>query len=50
MCEVLNFLLGEADLVINLTRRDRMQDRDTCEVVAMSRQNIRARLRLEFCF
>ncbi|TWW71197.1 hypothetical protein D4764_17G0006800 [Takifugu flavidus] len=40
----------QAKLAIYLTRRDRIQDGDTYDVVVMWKQNIRARLRLEFCF
>lgn len=44
-CQVLKFLLREAKLY--LTWRDRIWDRDTCVVVAVWRQNIRARLNLD---
>jgi len=49
-CQLLNFLLGEAKLAVYLTRRDKLQDGPTCDVVALWRQSVKARLRLEFCF
>ena len=49
-CQLLNFLVGEAKLSIYLTRRDRLQGKSTLDVVTLWKYNVKARLRLEFCF
>ncbi|KAM9738114.1 uncharacterized protein ACNS7B_013564 [Menidia menidia] len=47
---ILNYLLAEAKMAIYLTRRDKMQGGPQLDVVTLWKVNIRARLRLEFCF
>lgn len=49
-CHILNFLIGEAKLAIYLTRRDKLQTELVGDVVALWKRNVKARLRLEFCF
>ncbi|KAK0138454.1 Transposon TX1 uncharacterized protein [Merluccius polli] len=49
-CRLLNFLIGEAKMSIYLTRRDRLQGGPTLDPVTQWRYNVKARLRLEFCF
>ena len=49
-CKLVNFLFGEAKLAIYLTRRDRLQTGAAQNVVALWKCNVKARLRLEFCF
>uniref|UniRef100_A0A8P4KAC5 Reverse transcriptase domain-containing protein n=1 Tax=Dicentrarchus labrax TaxID=13489 RepID=A0A8P4KAC5_DICLA len=49
-CRLLNFLIGEAKMSIYLTRRDRLQGGPTLDPVTLWRYNVKARLRLEFCF
>jgi len=49
-CQLLNFLVGEAKVSIYLTRRDRLQGGSTLDVVTLWRYNVKAGLRLEFCF
>lgn len=49
-CQVLNFLIREANLAIYQARRNRVWDRNMCDVKDMREQNIKVRLRLEFCF
>ena len=48
--QLLNFLIGEAKLSIYLTRRDRLQGGPTLDPVILWKHNVKARLRLEFCF
>lgn len=49
-CQVLNFLIREANLAIYQACRNRVWDRNMCDVKDMREQNIKVRLRLEFCF
>ena len=49
-CQLLNFLIGEAKMSIYLTCRDKLQGGPTLDPVTLWRHNVKARLRLEFCF
>ncbi|XP_015258051.1 PREDICTED: uncharacterized protein LOC107103050 [Cyprinodon variegatus] len=47
---ILNYLISEAKMAIYLTRRDKLQEGPQLDAVALWKCNIKARLRLEFCF
>uniref|UniRef100_A0A3Q2ZXK0 Reverse transcriptase domain-containing protein n=1 Tax=Kryptolebias marmoratus TaxID=37003 RepID=A0A3Q2ZXK0_KRYMA len=47
---ILNYLIAEAKMSIYITRRDRLQAGPQIDVVALWKCNVKARLRLEFCF
>ena len=49
-CRLQNVLIGEAKMSIYLTRRDRLQGGPTLDPVILWKYNVKARLRLEFCF
>ena len=48
--QILNFLLGEAKMAIYLTRRDKLQNEPVRDMGFLWKTNIKARLKLEFCF
>uniref|UniRef100_A0A3B5PV23 Reverse transcriptase domain-containing protein n=1 Tax=Xiphophorus maculatus TaxID=8083 RepID=A0A3B5PV23_XIPMA len=47
---ILNYLISEAKMAIYITRRDRMQAGPQFDAVTLWKVNVKARLRLEFCF
>uniref|UniRef100_A0A3B5R4A8 Reverse transcriptase domain-containing protein n=1 Tax=Xiphophorus maculatus TaxID=8083 RepID=A0A3B5R4A8_XIPMA len=47
---ILNYLLSEAKMAIYLTRRDKMQAGPHLSIIDVWKINVKARLRLEFCF